>query len=72
MSQSDESHRVGMAKPSSTSRNFGPGYRLAAKGRQKAEDDRLSLLEQIFDPLSRRRRRRLGLRKPAEIPFRRS
>lgn len=56
MSQSDESHRVGMAKPSSTSRNFGPGYRLAAKGRQKAEDDRLSLLEQIFDPLSRRRR----------------
>src|SRR4026209_2213188 len=33
-----------------------PGYRLAAKGRQEAEDDRLSLLEQIFDPLSRRRR----------------
>jgi SAM-dependent methyltransferase len=34
----------------------GPGYRLAARGRQEAEDDRLSLLECIFDPLSRRRR----------------
>src|SRR5215831_5027589 len=33
-----------------------PGYRLAARGRQEAEDDRLSLLERIFDPLSRRRR----------------
>ena len=43
-------------EPQSTSRNFGPGYRLDAKGRQAAEDDRLSLLEQIFDPLSRRRR----------------
>src|SRR6516162_8054037 len=45
--------------PQSTSRNFEPGYRLDAKGRQAAEDDRLSLLEQIFDPLSRRRRREL-------------
>src|SRR5262252_652858 len=35
---------------------LGPGYRLEAKGRQDAEDDRLSLLERIFDPLSRRRR----------------
>ena len=43
-------------EPQSTSRNFGPGYRLDAKGRHAAEDDRLSLLEQIFDPLSRRRR----------------
>ena len=33
-----------------------PGYRLAARGRQGAEDDRLGLLEDIFDPLSRRRR----------------
>src|SRR5277367_2993786 len=33
-----------------------PGYRLAARGRQAAEDDRLGLLENIFDPLSRRRR----------------
>ncbi len=34
----------------------GPGYRLAGGGRQEAEHDRLALLEQIFDPLSRRRR----------------
>ena len=34
----------------------GPGYRLAARGRQQHEDDRLDLLERIFDPLSRRRR----------------
>ena len=40
----------------STSTDLAPGYRLDAKGRQAAEDDRLSLLEQIFDPLSRRRR----------------
>ena len=33
-----------------------PGYRLAARGRQEAEDDRLVLLERIFDPVSRRRR----------------
>jgi hypothetical protein len=26
------------------------GYRLAARGRQEAEDDRLGLLEDIFDP----------------------
>jgi SAM-dependent methyltransferase len=36
--------------------DLGPGYRLSARGRQKAEDDRLGLLERIFDPLSRRRR----------------
>ena len=35
---------------------LGPGYRLDARGRQQAEDDRLGLLEDIFDPLSRRRR----------------
>jgi SAM-dependent methyltransferase len=32
------------------------GYRLAAAGREAAEDERLGLLEQIFDPISRRRR----------------
>jgi len=31
-------------------------YRLAAAGREAAEDERLDLLEQIYDPLSRRRR----------------
>lgn len=33
-----------------------PGYRLAGRGRQEAEDERLNLLERIFDPASRRRR----------------
>ena len=33
-----------------------PGYRLAARGREAAEDERLDLLEQIFDPGSRRLR----------------
>jgi len=33
-----------------------PRYRLAATGRQETEDERLSLLEDIFDPLSRQRR----------------
>jgi SAM-dependent methyltransferase len=33
-----------------------PGYRLAASGRQQIEDERLDLLEQLFDPASRRRR----------------
>ena len=33
-----------------------PSYRLAAVGREAAEDQRLSLLEQIYDPGSRRRR----------------
>src|SRR6202008_3860404 len=32
------------------------GYRLAAAGREVAEDDRLTVLEQIYDPLSRLRR----------------
>jgi SAM-dependent methyltransferase len=32
------------------------GYRLAAPGREAAEDERLSLLEQLYDPVSRRRR----------------
>ena len=31
-------------------------YRLAAAGREAEEDERLDLLEQIYDPLSRRRR----------------
>ena len=33
-----------------------PGYRLTATGREEAEDERLGLLEQLFDPGSRRRR----------------
>ncbi|HJW70873.1 MAG TPA: methyltransferase domain-containing protein [Candidatus Binatia bacterium] len=33
-----------------------PAYRLAAIGREEAEDERLGLLERIFDPGSRRRR----------------
>jgi SAM-dependent methyltransferase len=33
-----------------------PGYRLAAGGREAAEDERLSLLEQLYDPVSRGRR----------------
>ena len=33
-----------------------PGYRLTATGRESAEDERLGLLEQLFDPGSRRRR----------------
>ena len=33
-----------------------PGYRLAAAGRETAEHERLSLLEQLYDPVSRRRR----------------
>jgi SAM-dependent methyltransferase len=38
------------------SENANPTYRLAAAGREAAEDERLSLLESIFDPTSRRRR----------------
>jgi SAM-dependent methyltransferase len=37
-------------------RDLGPRYRLAAAGRQAEEDERLQLLEQIYDPVSRRRR----------------
>src|SRR5437763_1503307 len=37
-------------------RGHEPGYRLAAAGREPAEDERLSLLEELFDPPSRRRR----------------
>jgi predicted O-methyltransferase YrrM len=33
-----------------------PDYRLAAAGRESEEDERLDLLEQIYDPSSRRRR----------------
>ena len=36
--------------------NAEPGYRLAAHGRQAAEDARLGLLEELFDPASRKRR----------------
>jgi len=38
------------------SKNANPTYRLAAAGREAADDERLSLLESIFDPTSRRRR----------------
>src|SRR5215475_14767528 len=33
-----------------------PGYRLAAGGREQPEEERLGLLEQLFDPISQRRR----------------
>jgi SAM-dependent methyltransferase len=36
-----------------------PAYELAAAGREAAEDERLDLLEQIYDPLSRQRRQAL-------------
>jgi len=32
---------------------IGVGYRLAAVGREAAEDERLGLLEQLYDPVSR-------------------
>ena len=41
---------------SGESQDAEPGYRLAARGRQEAEDERLGLLERLFDPASRRRR----------------
>src|SRR5262249_29169579 len=47
---------VPVSEPENTFGAAEPGYRLAAKGRRDAEDARLNLLEQIFDPLSRRRR----------------
>jgi hypothetical protein len=37
-------------------REIESGYRLAAAGREVAEDERLSLLEELYDPASRRRR----------------
>jgi SAM-dependent methyltransferase len=42
-----------MAEPTSWQR---ADYRLAAAGRESAEDERLDLLEQIYDPVSRQRR----------------
>src|SRR5215472_14035579 len=36
--------------------DLGPGYRLTGRGRREAEDERLELLERLFDPRSRRRR----------------
>ena len=39
-----------------TAREIEPSYRLAAAGREAAEEQRLSLLEQIYDPGSRRHR----------------
>ena len=50
-----------MAEPRPTPRGAAAldgetGYRLAAAGREVAEDSRLTLLEQLYDPVSRRRR----------------
>ena len=50
-----------MAEPEPTAEGAkaletGPGYRLAARGREASEDERLTLLEQLYDPVSRRRR----------------
>ena len=42
-----------------SARDRGPGYRLAGSGREGAEDDRLELLEQLFDPGSREWRHRV-------------
>ena len=36
--------------------DFDPGYRLALSGREATRNERLALLERIFDPLSRQRR----------------
>jgi SAM-dependent methyltransferase len=50
---------VGESEPSAQgaeARATKPGYRLAAAGREAAEDERLSLLEQLYDLVSRRRR----------------
>ena len=60
------SYVVDVARPEAASegakaRGYEPGYRLAAAGREAAEGERLDLLEQIYDPVSRRRR---GLVRP--------
>jgi SAM-dependent methyltransferase len=46
---------VADAEPLDAGRD-GADYRLAAAGREAAEDERLDLLEQIYDPVSRERR----------------
>ena len=48
--------RPGAAIDAAEARRLEPGYRLAAAGREAAEAERLGLLEQIYDPVSRRRR----------------
>ena len=53
--------RPGPAIEGAKARGYEPGYRLAAAGREAAEGERLDLLEQIYDPVSRRRR---GLVRP--------
>ena len=55
------SYLVDVARPEGASegakaRGYERGYRLAAAGREAAEGERLDLLEQIYDPVSRRRR----------------
>lgn len=47
--------RIGRRAASTTSPSL-PRYRLSAQGRQQVEEERLNLLEAIFDPLSRQRR----------------
>ena len=42
------------SRPPGAPADHQPGYRLAAAGREKAEDERLDLLEHLFDPGSRR------------------
>jgi SAM-dependent methyltransferase len=59
--QQSASYVVDVAQPRARIEGAGPGgeetgYRLAAAGREAAEGQRLDLLEQIYDPVSRRRR----------------
>ena len=61
MLQQSASYVVDVAQPRARIEGAGtrgeePGYRLAAAGREAAEAERLDLLEQIYDPVSRRRR----------------
>lgn len=45
-----------MAEPEERETHREAGYRLAAAGREAEEDERLDLLEQLYDPASRQRR----------------
>jgi ubiquinone/menaquinone biosynthesis C-methylase UbiE len=59
--QQSASYVVDVAQPRARIEGAGPrgeepGHRLAAAGREAAEGQRLDLLEQIYDPVSRRRR----------------
>ena len=48
--------RPGAVTEGGEARRVASRYRLAAVGREAAEDERLQLLEQLYDPLSRQRR----------------